>query len=36
MNSELNGRPEKSAQSEAMFWRSMEESCPCSKKRELR
>ncbi len=32
MNSELNGRPEKSAQSEAMFWRSMEELLPLFEK----
>ncbi|THV42246.1 sugar phosphate isomerase/epimerase family protein [Glycomyces buryatensis] len=28
MNSEFNGRPEKSAESEAQFWRSMEELLP--------
>ena len=32
MNSELNGPPEKSAQSEAMFWRSMEELLPLFEK----
>ena len=30
MNSEFNGRPEKSAESEAAFWRSMDELLPIS------
>jgi len=36
MNSELNGRPEKSAESEAQFWRSMEELLPVFEREGIR
>ena len=36
MNSELNGRPEKSAESEGQFWRSMEELLPVFEREGIR